>query len=504
MLKAIDNLLNRITMYRLVLYGLIFIWLVALSLSFFRLLPYEPIDLIAQAIFIFAVCVFADLLFAWVYDAPTNLESVYITALILALIISPAKPLYSLAFLAWASILAMASKYIIAIWQKHLFNPAALAVALTAAALNQSANWWVANLYLAPAVLIVGFLIVKKIRRIDLAVSFFLAALLTIALTSPAGNLFSSLYRAVIYSPLMFFGFIMLTEPMTTPPRRSPRRVYAALTGFLFAPAIHLGSFYFTPELALLAGNIFSYLASPKKKLLLKLVGKRELAPDIYEFSFNSERQLAYLPGQYLEWTLEHPSQDNRGIRRYFTLSSSPTESDFKLGVKFYPRPSSFKKYFLTITQADKPVASQLAGDFILPDDAKQKLVFLAGGIGITPFRSMIKYLLDIKQPRSIVLFYSNRTPSDIVYREIFDQAERELGLKTVYTITDLSSQSAAWSGLTGPVDEAMIVQAVPDFKERLFYLSGPRGMVVAFEEILGKMGVKKSQIKTDYFPGFA
>jgi len=504
MLKAIDNLLNSIAMYRLVLYGLFFIWAAALALSFLNFLPFAPIDLIAQAGFLVAVCVFIDLILAWAYEAPTNLDSVYITALILSLIIAPAKPLFNLEFLAWAATLAMASKYLIAVYQKHLFNPAALAVVLTALALNQPANWWVANLYLAPAVFIVGVLIIRKIKRLDLVASFFLVALLTIILTGTGKNIFTTIYQTIIYSPLMFLAFIMLTEPLTTPPRRFERLIYGAIVGFFFAPAIHLGSFYLTPELALIVGNIFSYAVSPKQKLLLKLTDKIELGPEIFEFVFASERKLAYRPGQYLEWTLDHPNQDSRGIRRFFTISSSPTESDFKLGVKFYPGPSSFKKKLRELEPQDQIVASQLAGDFTLPRDQKKKLVFLAGGIGITPFRSMIKYLLDTKQPRDLVLFYSNRSPEEIVYKEIFDQAETELGLKTVYAVTDKTGATGAWRGHIGRINEAMIAQAVPDFNERYFYLSGPRLMVDAFKEILKKMGVRRSRIKTDYFPGFA
>lgn len=491
-------------MYRLTLYGLIFLWAAALFLSFFRLLPFAPIELVASVAFITAVCVFTELIFANVYEAPANLDSVYITALILTLIISPAKPLDNLAFFAWAAILAMALKFIIAFRLKHIFNPAALSVALTAIMIGQVANWWVGNLYLAPFTLIAGFLIVRKIKRFDLAASFFAASLSTIILTNSLPNFLGSLERALLYSPLMFFAFIMLTEPMTTPPKRIWRVSYGLLTGFLFAPAVHLGSIYSTPELALLAGNIFSFIASPKHKLILKLAEKTEIAPSIYEYSFKSNRKMAYLPGQFMEWTVEHPGQDSRGIRRYFTLASSPTEAEMKLGVKFYPEASSFKKYFLTISGDAKIVVSQLAGDFVMPCDPKQKLVFMAGGIGITPFRSMIKYLLDTKEARSIILLYSNRAGQDIVYQDVFEQAEQELGIKTVYTITDKKAVPTNWRGYTGYVNEAMILKEAPDYQERMFYLSGPRVMVVAFEEMLKKLGVKKSRIKTDYFPGFA
>ena len=490
-------------MYRVTLYSLIFIWLAALVLSIFNVLYFAPADLIISAAFILAVCVFSDLVFAFVFEAPTNIDSVYITAAILALIISPVNPLGNLAFLAWAGILAMASKYIIAPYKKHIFNPAAIAVALTAAAISQPANWWIGNLYMAPFVLIAGLLVVRKIKRFDLVFTFFIAALVSISLTGPAKNIPTSLYRAVISSPLMFFSFIMLTEPMTTPPRKRMRIVYGALTGLLFAPSIHIGPIYSTPELALLLGNLFSYSVGPKKKFILALLKKRELSPDIFEFSFKPDSKAVFTPGQYMEWTLGHKGEDSRGIRRFFTLASSPTEKEIKLGVKFYPEPSSFKRSFASMGEGKTIVASQLAGDFTMPADRKQKLVFIGGGIGITPFRSMIKYLLDTNEPRPIVLFYSNKFARDIVYKDVFDQAEEKIGLKTVYLVTDKDSVLPNWC-YTGRINESMIIKEAPDYRERIFYLSGPRGMVLTFEELLKKMGVRRKQIKTDYFPGFA
>ena len=141
-----------------------------------------------------------------------------------------------------------------------------------------------------------------------------------------------------------------------------------------------------------------------------------------------------------------------------------------------------------------KIVASQLAGDFILPKDKNKKLVFIAGGIGITPFRSMIKYLIDTNEKRNITLFYLSRKTGDIAYRDIFNQAEQQLGIKVIYSFADIPSFQYCMT----------IKEEVPDYKERFFYISGPNLMVTLFENNLKKIGVKKSHIKTDYFPDFA
>jgi ferredoxin-NADP reductase len=202
---------------------------------------------------------------------------------------------------------------------------------------------------------------------------------------------------------------------------------------------------------------------------------------------------------------LGHDSPDSRGNRRYFTLASSPTEENLILGVKFYPKSSSFKKSMLAMDE-DKNheiVAAQLAGDFVLPNDPNQKCVFIAGGIGITPFRSMIKYLLDMNQKRPMVLFYANKSPSDIVYKDVFEKAREQLGLKVIYTITGRSKIPANWRGQVGHITAQMVKNEVPDYQHCLFYLSGPNAMITEFESVLSGMGVKREHIKKDFFPGF-
>ena len=278
---------------------------------------------------------------------------------------------------------------------------------------------------------------------------------------------------------------------------------YGIIVGILFAPAIHIGSIYSTPELALVVGNIFSYIVSPKKKLVLKLKEVRQISSDSYDFVFTPDKPLSFRPGQYMEWTLGHDKSDSRGLRRYFTLASSPTEKELRMGVKFYPDGSSFKKSLISMQAGDKIVATGLAGDFVLPKDKNEKLVFLAGGIGITPFRSMIQYLLDNGEKREVALLYSNKKISDVAYRETFDLAEKNLGIKTVYAATSPEENISSSPNFVRRIDEKTISEKVPDYRERIFYLSGPRGRVDAFDDTLRKMGVGKKQIKKDFFPGF-
>ena len=502
----IDNLLNKITMYRLVLYVLGVLAAIATIFGALQILPYDPISLLFSIAVLVAVSWLTNKIFADAFHTQTNIESTYITALILALIIAPVAPrdLTGISFLIWAAIWATASKYILAVNKKHLFNPAAFAVALTALTINQSATWWIGgNVPMMAFVIIGGLLIVRKIRRGDLMLAFFSAAIISILAGSLGENPLVTIEKAALHAPLFFFAFVMLTEPLTTPPTRGKRIAYGAFVGVLFAPWIHVGSLYSTPELALLAGNVLAYILSPKAKYILKLKRIEKIGDGMYDFVF-MKPPLKFDPGQYLEWTLGHDRTDSRGNRRYFTIASSPTEPNLRLGIKFYEKPSSFKKKMLELAPGDEIMSGQLAGDFILPRDKKKELVFIAGGIGITPFRSMVKYLSDHGEKRSIVLFYSNKTEDEIAYRDVWDDAAQTIGLKTIYALTRADKTPLKNDEHQGRIDGELIRREVLDYRDRMFYISGTHAMVVSTEATLHSMGVPRSQIKTDFFPGFA
>jgi ferredoxin-NADP reductase len=506
MIALIDRMLNRVTMYRLVVYYLMFLIGVATILSFGGVLAYDPFALLCSVGFLIAVCWATNRLLAWSFGVAPATDSVYITALILGLIITPIQGYGDLWFLGWAGALAMASKYLLAINRKHLFNPAAAAVAITYLTVNQAASWWVGNPLLLPFVIVGGLLIVRKIHRGAMVATFLAAAAAsTVLLSLIAGkNPATALWQTLISTAVCFFAFVFVTEPLTSPPTRGWQLLFGGLVGLLSAPEVHLGSFYVTPELAMLAGNVLAYLVSPKARLVLRLKEKIQVAPDIYDFVFQPAGRLAFAPGQYMEWTLGHREPDNRGNRRYFTLASSPTEDEIRIGVKFYQHSSSYKRAMLEMKGGSEIMAGQLAGDFTLPADSAQKCVLIAGGVGITPFRSMIKHLLDTGQRRPITLLYSNRTARDIVYRDVFDRASEELGLKTIYTVTDKGKTPANWKGRVGRITPQLIQAEVPDYQRCIFYLSGPPGMVDSFKDTLRELRVPSSHIRTDFFSGLA
>ena len=323
MTTRIDNILNRVTMYRLVLYYLIFLVMAAVALSFFGFLPFQPLDLLVSTSVLVFVCWAANAAFARVFGVPANTESLFITAFILALIITPLPPSRYLAAGSGVRRLGRGMGNGVEI---HPRDPPKACLQSRGdrggahrihVEFRRRAGGW-ERLAMMPFVLVGGLLVARKIARVDLVVGFLAAAcavILGAGLAKGAGVVPATV-QLFADTPILFFAFVMLTEPLTTPPSRKRRIVYGAMVGLLFAPFLHFGRLYLTPELALLLGNVLSYLLSPKTKYLLRLKTRTPLAPDIYELRFASDRRVRFQPGQYLEWTLGHSRPDSRGNRR--------------------------------------------------------------------------------------------------------------------------------------------------------------------------------------------
>lgn len=480
-------------MYRLVLYCLIFLVVGASVLGFLGILGFSGISILTSALLLVAACVVSNKILAFIFRAPANIESAYITALILALIITPSTNLEDFYFLLAAAVTAMGGKYILFWKHKHIFNPAATAVVTTAIIFGWHASWWVGNSLMFPFLLL-GILIVKKIERFSMVASFFIAStivMLSSSLLSGQSNVVLLLQNALLHSPILFFAFIMFVEPQTSPTRKMFQIIYGVIVGVLYSSNLSLAVFYISPEIALMGGNLFSYLVGMRQRVALKLQKKINIGLNIVEFIFRKPAGFTFEAGQYLEWTLVHNGVDSRGNRRFFTIAASPTESTVRLGVRLSEQGSSFKRALMNLNQSQTIVAGSLSGDFVLPKDGSEKLVFIAGGIGITPFRAIVKYLIDKNEKRDIALFYANKTKEEVAYKEIFDTAAKKFGLKTIYIFGRMSSDD--------------IKRSVPDYALRTFYLSGSHAMVEAYKKmILKEMHVASSKIVTDYFPGYA
>ncbi len=512
MIAAIDSLLGRFTMYRLTLYFLAALLALAAVLSAFGLVQGGPAAIISTTAVLLAASFLVNAALARIFGVRSNPESSLITALILALISGPV-PVFSdpgrAGILALAGAAAVASKYLLALRRQHIFNPAAAGAFFAALAFHMDATWWVGSLALLPLTAVGGLLLARRIGRLRLVTAFLgLFAAFNIALALSQGlavdEALSSLLFVLERTSLVFFATVMFTEPMTSPKRFPLQILYAAIVAALYQPQLTLFGRNLTPEKALLGGNLFSFLVSPSFKLRLTLTSRRQIGAGITSFTFSRPPGLSWRTGQYMEWTLPLARADARGARRYFSIASSPTEPDLMIAARFPPRGSRYKEELATMREGDPITAGELGGDFVLPRNAGTPLAFIAGGIGITPFRAMIKYVLDTGERRDIVLLYSCSTEEEIVFRDVLDQAERTIGVKVVYTLSELPRIRRDWRGGRGPIDAEMIRREVPRLAERLFFVSGSPGMVAAMKHALRAAGVPGRKVRTDPFLGYS
>lgn len=218
---------------------------------------------------------------------------------------------------------------------------------------------------------------------------------------------------------------------------------------------------------------------------------------NIRTFFFTPERPLDYTAGQFIELTLEHARPDDRGIRRWFTLSSSPTDEFLTITTRFAGKDSSsFKKTLWNMKPGYELHMSDPMGDFVLPKLIQTPLVFVAGGIGITPFHSILSWLAETEEERPIRLIHAVKTEEDIIFQETFDKA----GQHATIVVSD---PSPAWGGERGDLSAELILGLEEPSDDTLIYVSGPEPMVEKLEADLKKAGVKSHQFVGDFFPNY-
>lgn len=220
-------------------------------------------------------------------------------------------------------------------------------------------------------------------------------------------------------------------------------------------------------------------------------------AANIRTFFFRPEKPLHYTAGQFIELTLPHANPDDRGDKRWFTLSSSPTEELVSITTKFAAEQrSSFKTVLHEITPGVELQMSDAMGDFVLPKLVQTPLVFVAGGIGITPFHSMVTWLNDTKEERPIRLLRAVNSEEEIIFQATFEKAG-------IHETIVVRNPSEAWGGERGRLTAEKILGLEAPSEDTLIYLSGPEPMVEQLGKDLIKAGIKKQQLVQDFFPNY-
>lgn len=231
----------------------------------------------------------------------------------------------------------------------------------------------------------------------------------------------------------------------------------------------------------------------------LQFLDRRHEAENVWSFRFKPEQPIDFQAGQHIEYSLPHSMPDERGISRYFTISSAPSEPFILLTTRLNSPGSSFKNRLAELEPGTMVTANDPGGRFTYPDNTVPA-VFIAGGIGITPFRSILLQLSTTGMQAGITLLYANRSP-DIPFKPLFDQlAQSHPKFNVVYIVSDPTPE---WRGAEGRVDRAFIRQHVPELTQSVFYVAGPKPMVTAMRHELAELGVERERIKREGFPGY-
>lgn len=238
----------------------------------------------------------------------------------------------------------------------------------------------------------------------------------------------------------------------------------------------------------------------------LRLVGKKQENNDTVSFLFEPEENLGYKPGQYLRYHIENSHPDERGENRFFSISSAPFENILRLSTKFSQNGSTFKNDLKALSLGGTVEAFGPNGKFSAEDFGKE-YVFIAGGIGITPFRSILLEWDHDNLPFKATLIYATKGLEELFKDELLSLAKKHKGFKIYQIISGDFEKPVEELNFTirnGRINGDLIKELIPELQNKIYYISGPEEMVMELEQIIWDMGVPKENTKRDYFPGYA
>jgi ferredoxin-NADP reductase len=245
-------------------------------------------------------------------------------------------------------------------------------------------------------------------------------------------------------------------------------------------------------------------MSAADASLMTALVGREMVADRTMSFRFARPDGWQFRAGQSIDLTLlDPPETDAEGDLRAFSISSAPREDVIQITSRL--RDTAFKRVLQQVPLGTKVKIAGPFGDFRL-HRADRPAVLLAGGIGITPFRSMLVEAIGGggSLPYRVVLFHANRRPEDAAFADEFRALERQdPKLTFVPTMTAVSGSGQAWNGETGHIDEAMLRRHLDGVDHPICYVAGPAAMVQATRAALVASGVDEDDIRTEEFTGY-
>ncbi|MHA7238331.1 FAD-dependent oxidoreductase [Arthrobacter sp. TMS1-12-1] len=503
MTAALDGLLGRMTMYRLTLTLLLVLAAEALILSLAGLLAFTPGELGGTLLAAVGGTVVGTRLMALILRLRPHGESSLITGLILFLIMFPSSTGAGLGGILAAGVAAGASKFLLAVRGRHVFNPAA-AGAVVATLLGVGvAGWWVANAYMLPVVVLGGALLLYRTRKLSMAAVFLVVTvgILLYGLVQDGMMPAAGLQLVLTSYPVLFLVGFMLTEPLTLPPLRWQQWLVAAVVGVVVALQPSIGPVFLGPEFALVLGNAVAFAMGQRRAVRLSFAGQRQLTPTSAELVFEPERPVRFRAGQYMELDVPHRGVDSRGRRRVFSITSAPQRSDaVTFGLRTAEPGSSFKTALLDLPDDARITGTLVGGDFQLPRDPAAPLLLVAGGIGVTPFISQLRDLAERGEERDVVLAYMVRSEQEIAFRDEL----AGLGTRVLLFMPAPAAAAAlpgAWTHAGAEPTADGLLAAVPDLPRRKVFISGSPSFIGRLRRELRAAGVPR--VTTDAFLGY-
>jgi ferredoxin-NADP reductase len=234
-----------------------------------------------------------------------------------------------------------------------------------------------------------------------------------------------------------------------------------------------------------------------------RLVRRETVAEETMAFYFERPAGFAYEAGQHATVRVLDPTDiDGFGVSRTFTFASAPHEPELMIATRM--RDTAFKR-----TLRSAPLGLRIGldgpdGVVLLEEDAARPAVFIAGGIGVTPFLSIARRAAKVRLPQRIHLFYSNRRPEDAPFlEELRDLQRANASFRLIPTMTQMHNSRLPWEGETGPIREELLARHLPDLKSPVYYLAGPPGMAMGMQVLLDRLGIAESDVRGEEFYGY-
>jgi ferredoxin-NADP reductase len=234
-----------------------------------------------------------------------------------------------------------------------------------------------------------------------------------------------------------------------------------------------------------------------------KLLNRVEVAQDTMAFHFEKPMGFDFKPGQSVDLTLMNPPEtDAEGNTRTFSIASAPFENQLMFATRM--RGTAFKSSLKTLAIGTTVKMDSAMGSFTLHKNAAKPAVFLAGGIGITPFFSMVRQADHDHAPHKLQLFCSNRRPEDTPFLDILQELEKsDPNFQLICTMTDMTKSTKEWKGETGLVDKGMLSRHLTTLQGPIYYIAGPPAMVADVRKMLVASDVDEDDIRTEDFAGY-